>query len=132
MVTLNITRTLPEPNMFFLPMLLKARVLDEFKKQNIPFKSYKRTDYNPDDYVHEMNLARMNFAKNHYDCDLTRLDAIESKISPEDIFDLCLQLFGPTMDPDEKATQEKYKKESWNAYLANANYLDGTIPIRKA
>lgn len=133
MLNFKQTRTLPENQMFFLPMMLTSHVLNELRKHQIPYKLYHRRDYNRDDYKQELEIACMNFQKNHWEGDSRAFafEAIESKAAPEDLFDFCLQLFGPTMDPDFKREQEEHHAKAWQHYLEIQDYIDGIIPIRK-
>ena len=131
MVNFKLTRTLDTPRMFFLPAELKARVIQELQKQNIPYQSFSWRQYQPSDYEQDLALAKLNFQKAQWTGDLNRMGAIYSIVAPEDLFDVCLQLFGITMDNDERQLQSVYDRKAAETYLRDYQDMDGVIPVHQ-
>lgn len=131
MVNFKLTRTLDTPHMFFLPAELKGRVIQELQKQNIPYQSFSWRQYQPSDHEQDLALAKLNFQKAQWTGDLNRMGAICSIVSPEDLFDVCLQLFGITMDNDERQLQSVYDRKAEETYLRDYQDMDGIIPVHQ-
>lgn len=131
MVNFKLTRTLDTPRMFFLPAELKGRVIQELQKQNIPYQSFSWRQYQPSDHEQDLALAKLNFQKAQWTGDLNRMGAIYSIVTPEDLFDVCLQLFGITMDNDERQLQSVYDRKAEETYLRDYQDMDGVIPVHQ-
>lgn len=131
MVNFKLTRTLDTPRMFFLPAELKGRVIQELQKQNIPYQSFSWRQYQPSDHEQDLALAKLNFQKAQWTGDLNRMGAICSIVSPEDLFDVCLQLFGITMDHDERQLQSVYDRKAEETYLRDYQDMDGVISVHQ-
>lgn len=131
MVNFKLTRTLDTPRMFFLPAELKGRVIQELQKQNIPYQSFSWRQYQPSDHEQDLALAKLNFQKAQWTGDLNRMGAIYSIVPPEDLFDVCLQLFGITMDNDERQLQSVYDRKAEETYLRDYQDMDGVIPVHQ-
>lgn len=129
MVELHVSHELENDEMFFLPMEIKARVLVEFRRAGIPYKSYTWRDYDAREYAEDLESARLRFREASWEGDVNRMGAIESKVPFEDLFALCLMLFGDTMDGDERRAREQMEREMWESYLRDYQDLDGVIQI---
>lgn len=107
---------------FFLPETLRAQVNLELKKNGYSFDSI-----GPRSIPKVFRYERLEQAGPHLW--LTRNDTtfnrfvnaghpgrtagcILSKLDPDDLFSRCLQLFGPTMDPDYKKELERLRAEA--------------------
>lgn len=131
MVNLQLTRKLNTPQMFFLPMELKARVIQELKRKNITYQSFTWRDYDKTKYQKEITLSQNNFKHAQWQGDLNRMGALLTNVAPEDMFDLCLQLFGFTMDKEERQLQAMYEAKAKETYLRDYQQMDGTIPVHQ-
>ena len=127
MMHLTYTKLLEQPNLFFIPMLLKSRILIELRRQNIPYKSYLHKDlppYNREDY----QRAATAFRDAGWNGDTNRMAGIVSQIPSENLFKACTMLFGPNMDPEEKLKEKELETMAQSTYLEN--YADmNYIPV---
>lgn len=125
---LTYTKLLEQPSLFFIPMLLKSRILMELRRQNIPYKSYLYKNlppYNHEDY----QRAAMAFRNAGWDGDTNRMAGIVSRILSEELFQACTMLFGPNMDPEEKLKEKELEETAQATYLENYADMD-YIPVR--
>lgn len=129
MMHLTYTETLEQPNLFFIPMLLKSRLLMELRRQNIPYRSYLYKNlppHNNEDY----QKAATAFRNAGWNGDTNRMAGILCRIPPKNLFQACTMLFGPNMDPEEKQKQKELEEMAQSSYLENYADID-YIPIHK-
>lgn len=130
MIQLRITKQkLSESELFYLPSLLSADILHVLRAHEIPCTPIKRTDIVESEAV---DTARQKFLEAGWKENIKPMSAIQSTINPDDLFDLCTQFFGPTIDKDYRKLLDRCDKENQEYYQTVEKILDHTIFIRSA
>ncbi len=129
MISIDTTKTTNKNIIFFLPQQLKPLVTRLLRQQQISYESIFWKDVNQEKYATQLAHAKDQFLHAGWSGLNNRYGAIVSHIEPDELFRVCKQFFGPTMDKDYKQSQTKAEKKALSEYEQYHTNLDGKIPI---
>lgn len=100
-----------DKQIFFPPQLIMSEVHPILREHHIEFETIYWRDVNKDLYREELIKAQEWFEEHGCEENLECMSAIVSYVNAQDLYDLCLQFFGSTIDLDYQEELQRCDRE---------------------